>query len=268
MSEVKWIKLAVNMFADEKIQLLESLPHGDAMLLIWIKLLTLAGKTNHNGLIYINENLAYTDEMLAIVLKKPSDVVNAAMQVFEQFGMVEKRSNGILIVNWDKHQNVDGLEKIRVQTRERVNKHRLKHAISACNVTSNVTVTECNATDIELELELDIEVDKKKNKKEINPKTLYLESVYLTDEEFSNLLEKYETEEKVKQGIEILNNYLQSSGKKYKSHYHVLIGWVFERVNKDAKYKGNSSGVPSDIRPNQKPRNVGWVSKYNDEARM
>ena len=34
-----------------------------------------------------------------------------------------------------------------------------------------------------------------------------------------------------------------TSGKKYKSHYHVLIGWVLVRVNENEKSKGY--GLPS-----------------------
>ena len=63
MSEVKWIKLRIDMFDDEKIKIIQSMPEGDSMCMIWIKLLTLAGKTNDRGYIYISDNLPYTDEM-------------------------------------------------------------------------------------------------------------------------------------------------------------------------------------------------------------
>ena len=49
MSDLKWIKLAVDIFEDEKIQLIEAQPDADAILLIWIKLLALAGRTNNGG---------------------------------------------------------------------------------------------------------------------------------------------------------------------------------------------------------------------------
>ena len=49
MGEVKWIKITTNMFEDEKIDFIESLPESDAILVIWIKLLTLAGKNKTNG---------------------------------------------------------------------------------------------------------------------------------------------------------------------------------------------------------------------------
>lgn len=49
------------------------------------------------------------------------------------------------------------------QTRKRVAEHREKKKLELSNVTCNVTVTQCNALDIELEL--DIERDKDIDKK-------------------------------------------------------------------------------------------------------
>ena len=160
MSEVKWIKLSTNMFEDEKIRLIETMPDADTILVIWIKLLAQAGKTNATGYIYLNENIPYTDEMLATIFNRPIATVRLALKTFEQFGMIEiNEDNFISISNWEKHQNLAGLEKIRQQTRERVAKHREQKSISTCNV----TVTQGNATDIEEDKELELDKEKEKN---------------------------------------------------------------------------------------------------------
>jgi predicted phage replisome organizer len=159
MAEVKWIKLSTNMFEDEKIRLIESMPESDMLLIIWIKLLSQAGKTNANGYIYLNENIPYTDEMLATIFNRPLNIVRLALKTFEDFGMIEiSNENFIAISNWEKHQNVEGLDKIRQQTRNRVAKHRENKKLNEGNDTGNVTVTHGNATDIDKEL--DIEIDK------------------------------------------------------------------------------------------------------------
>jgi predicted phage replisome organizer len=125
MTEVKWIKLSVNMFEDEKIRLIESLPESDTILIIWIKLLAQAGKTNASGYIYLNEHIPYTDEMLATIFNRPIGTVRLALKTFEQFGMIEINDDHFIsISNWEKHQNIDGLEKIRQQTKKRVAEHR------------------------------------------------------------------------------------------------------------------------------------------------
>src|SRR5699024_9778444 len=64
------------------------------------------------------------------------------------------------ITNWEKHQNIEGLDKIREQTRKRVARYRAKQKeLPKGNVTCNVTVTQGNATEEELEEEEDIEED-------------------------------------------------------------------------------------------------------------
>src|SRR5699024_6195146 len=127
MSNIKWIKLSTNMFEDEKIKLIEQMPDADTILIIWVKLLSQAGKTNASGYIYLSENIPYTDEMLAAIFNRPVSTVRLALKTFQDFGMITiDDENYIAISNWEKHQNVDALEKIREQTRKRVAKHRRK----------------------------------------------------------------------------------------------------------------------------------------------
>ena len=146
MADVKWIKITTSMFDDEKIRIIESMPDADAILVIWIKLLTLAGKNNTNGFIFLSENIPYTDEMLSTIFNRPLNTVRLALQTFKQFGMIDFDENSFLfLVNWDKHQNIEGLEKIREQTRKRVAKHRENQKALPSDVT--LPVTQCNATE-------------------------------------------------------------------------------------------------------------------------
>ena len=166
MSDVKWIKLTTNMFDDEKIRLIESMPDADAVLVIWVKLLVQAGRTNANGYIFLNENIPYTDEMLATIFNRPLNTVRLALKTFKEFGMIEWDSNGICVANWEKHQNIEGLDKIREQNRLRQAKYRDKQKLLP---ESNVTVTSHNAIDIELDKELDKDKDIKIDRKKIPP---------------------------------------------------------------------------------------------------
>jgi predicted phage replisome organizer len=157
MAEVKWIKLSVSMFEDEKIRLIEALPEADTILLIWIKLLAQAGKTNASGYIYLNENIPYTDEMLATIFNRPINTVRLALKTFEQFGMIDVNEDKFIsVVNWEKHQNIDGLEKIRLDTKKRVQKHREKQKQIGSNVKCNVTLTQGNDTEVEEEREEEV----------------------------------------------------------------------------------------------------------------
>lgn len=165
MANVKWIKITVDMFDDEKIKLIQSMPDGDTLLVVWIKLITLAGKTNDGGYVYISEGMPYTDEMLSIIMNKPLTIIRFALDTFSQLGMIENDVKGIYLLNFEKHQSLDKLEKLKEQNRLRVAKFREKQKLIESNVTGNVTVTQSNAIDIdkeedkEKEEELDIEKD-------------------------------------------------------------------------------------------------------------
>ena len=52
MSEIKWIKLQTDIFDNRKIKQLERLPDGDTLIVIWLKILVLAGSVNVGGLVY------------------------------------------------------------------------------------------------------------------------------------------------------------------------------------------------------------------------
>jgi predicted phage replisome organizer len=158
MSGVKWIKLSTQMFEDEKIRLIETLPEADTILIIWIKLLAQAGKTNATGYIYLNENIPFTDEMIATIFNRPIATVRLALKTFEQFGMIEiSDEHFISVCNWEKHQNIEGLEKIREQNRLRKQKEREHKKILIAPCDSHVTVAQGHALDI------DKDIDKEKN---------------------------------------------------------------------------------------------------------
>lgn len=167
MSEVKWIKITTDMFDNRKIKHLRRLPDGNSIVLIWVMLLTLAGRCNAGGMIFLTETIPYTAKMLADELGFEETTVILAVDALKKLGMIQ--TDGFLQVsNWDKYQNVEGMESIREQTRLRVAKHREKKAalpeavtsnvtVTRSNVTSNVTVTQCNATDIDKDIDKDIE---------------------------------------------------------------------------------------------------------------
>lgn len=165
MADVKWIKITTDIFDDEKILLIESLPEPYAIITVWFKLLCLAGKQNNSG-VFMMGNIAYTDKMLATIFRMKEATVTMALQTFEQFGMVEIIDGVITIPNWEKHQSLDKLEQAREQTRQRVARHREKQKLLAeCNVTSNAIVTQSNADRIREDKERDkdkeIEIESK-----------------------------------------------------------------------------------------------------------
>lgn len=140
-NNVDWIKLTTDMFDNQKIKELRRLPDGNNIVLIWVMLLTMAGKCNAGGMIIISENIPYSIESLADELRFEIGTVKLALTALERFGMIHTEGECFVISNWYEYQNKEGLEKIREQTRERVAKHRERKRLE-CNVTSNATVTQ------------------------------------------------------------------------------------------------------------------------------
>lgn len=159
MADVKWIKLATGIFDNRKIRQIEKMPDGDSLIVIWIKLLCLAGTTNDNGLVYLTRDVPYTDEMLAAQFDRPISTIRLALNTFERFGMVEIVNDFLLLASWEKYQNTDGLDKIREQTRDRVSRFREAQKQLASNVTCNVTVTHGNATELDKDKDIDKELE-------------------------------------------------------------------------------------------------------------
>lgn len=89
MADIKWIKITTDIFDDEKILLIESLPEADSIIVIWFKLLCLAGKMNNSGVFLLSDKIAYTDKMLATIFRRKESTVQLALKTFEQFGMIE-----------------------------------------------------------------------------------------------------------------------------------------------------------------------------------
>ena len=161
MADVKWIKLAVNIFDNRKIRQIETLPDGNAVIVLWLKLLCLAGSINDSGAVYFTKEIPYTEQMMAAQFNTPLATVQLALRTFEQFGMIEVEDNILHIANWEKYQNIEGMERIREQNRLRQAKFKQKQkALPQGNVTDNVTITQGNATDIEEEREGEKERDK------------------------------------------------------------------------------------------------------------
>ena len=172
MAAVKWIKLTTDIFDDEKILLIESLPDSYAIITVWFKLLCLAGKQNNSG-VFMMGQIAYTDKMLATIFRMKEATVTMALQTFEQFGMVEIIDGVITIPNWGKHQNLDQLESKNEYMREYMREYREKQKALASGKTSCKTSCKTNSKtnsktnvsspdkDIDKDLDKDLDKDKK-----------------------------------------------------------------------------------------------------------
>ena len=210
MSSVKWIKINIDMFDDEKIKIIQAMPEGDSLLVVWIKLITLAGKTNDGGYIYIAENMPYTEEMLSTIMNKPINTIRLALSTFLSLKMIEEDTKGIYLVNFEKHQSLDKMEKLKEQNRIRVAKYRDKKKQELLECNDNVTLHVMQSNGIDIDIDKDIDKDN----------NIYIpfgeyKRVKLKQKEYDKLIEEY-GKEYVDFIINRLDEYVESNNNKNK----------------------------------------------------
>lgn len=157
-SDVKWIKITTDMFDNKKIKYLRRLPEGNSIVLIWVMLLTMAGRCNANGMIFLTENIPYTTKMLADELDFEENTVQLALNALEKLGMITTNSDFFYITGWAEHQNIEGMDKIREQNRVRKQRQREREKLLPEN--SHVMSRDSHATD------KDKDKDKEREEKE------------------------------------------------------------------------------------------------------
>lgn len=244
MAAVKWIKIVTDIFDDEKMLLIESLPSADSIIVIWFKLLCLAGKTNNSGVFLLSDRIPYTDEMLATIFRRDINTVRLALNTFVDFGMVEIISGVITVPNWNKHQNLDAYEKKKQRDRERIARKRAEQ--KALIGVSSDTSPDMSPDVALLDIEEEREEEKEREEESVMPaapapakparhKYGKYSNVLLSDEDLEKLKTEFPDWE---ERIERLSEYIASKGARYKSHLATIRSWA----RKD-KEKGEAHGI-------------------------
>lgn len=257
MAEVKWIKITTDMFDNRKIKHLRRLPDGNNIVLIWIMLLTMAGRCNSGGMIFLTENIPYTPKMLADELDFEENTVKLALEALERFGMIVAASEHFAIAGWQEYQNIEGMEKIKSQNRIRKQRQREKAALAEGNQemsrSCHVTSRDSHATDIDIERDIEKEKENiiEAPKKEARHKYGAYNNVLLSDTD----LEKLKTEFKdYEERIERLSEYIASTGKSYKNHLATIRSWA--KKDKQTKSYGRTA----------EEKNAGYCFSPNEDS--
>ena len=230
MADVKWIKVTTDVFDDEKILLIESLPEADSIIVIWFKLLCLAGKQNNSGVFMMGNRIPYTEKMLATIFRRKEATVTMALQTFEQFGMIELIDDVITIPNWGKHQNLDQMENRKEFMRNYMKEYREKQKLlsaTGCKPNSKPNSkpnVNCADKIREDKNRLEEEREEKNNNKPIRHKYGEYQNVLLSDSDLEKLKEEFPHDWMDR--IENLSAYIASTGKSYKNHLATIRNWA------------------------------------------
>lgn len=242
MADVKWIKLTTDMFDNRKIKHLRRLPDGNNIVLLWIMLLTMAGRCNAGGMIFLTENIPYTPKMLADELDFEENTVILGLQVLDQLNMVVTKDNCFTISGWEEYQNTDKLADIREQNRIRKQKQRERQKL-VDNMSRDTLGQVTGRHAIEEEKEEKKEEDKEihsfthdgTNKRlELLGGTLGQGVVMLSEEQMNDLLDKLSIDEFEKYVGIVAECELKGKKYKNKTHYQAIL----DMVKKDRAVSG------------------------------
>jgi predicted phage replisome organizer len=241
-NDVKWIKLATDVFDNRKVKQIEKMPDGDTILVIWFKLLCLCGNVNDGGMVYFTKDLPYTDEMLATEFDRPITTVRLALSVFVRFGMIEIVDDIIRLTSWEKYQSVDRLAELReynrlAQQRSRANRKQLQ-AVNDKSMTSQPCqdIEEEGDKDKEKEIHSFIpstQAERDSAKLRYLGGTLGKGVVMLSEDQIESLLDILSIEEFNKYVGIVAECELNGQRFKKKTHYQAIL----EMAEKDRKIK-------------------------------
>ena len=190
MADVKWIKIMTNVFDDEKIKYIETLPNGDEMIVIWFKILCLAGKSNASGLLMMTDRIAYTNEMLSSIFSRSNKAIQMSLQVFSNLEMIEMIDNRIYLTNWEKHQSLEKLEAKKQYDRLY---QKTKREEKLLENRTTIVRQEYDNRSLDIEIEKDIEKDIKTEVKSgrFTPPTLDEVIAYATERNRDDLAQAF-----------------------------------------------------------------------------
>ena len=243
MAEVKWVKLCTDMFDNRKIKHLRKLPEGNSIVLIWVMLLTMAGRCNANGMIFLTETIPYTPKMLADELDFEENTVVLALEALERLNMLEMKEGCYTITGWAEHQNIDRMAELKEYNRQAQQKSRAKK--KQLQAVNDMSMTSQHCQDIEeereedKEKELDIHSFNLAQKDDLsaenveksveNARRSYLQGslgggvVLLSREQTDDLLERLSVEEFDKYVGIVRDNELSGKHYRKKTHYQAIL---------------------------------------------
>ena len=225
-----YMRLKENFFDSDEMVILESLPQGYLYSNILLKLYLKSLK--NNGCLMFNECIPYDAQMISTLLKQPIGIIRDALNTFQTLGLIDVLDNGTIYMS-----------NIELFIGQSSNEAERKKARRMELLEHNGQMSDKRPTEIEIDIEKDIDIDIEKekdidtNKKKESthpqkePKHKYGEyqHVLLTDTDRERLVNDY-GEEETHEAIKYLDEYIETSGKKYKNHYLVMRKWVFDAV--------------------------------------
>ena len=149
-----WLKLRRDFFDRRDIQLIEKQPDGAEIVLFYLKLMT--ESIDHEGRLRFNENRPYTREDLAIITRTDIKIVEQAMEILYDYGLLECDDDKTLIL--PKVETMIGSAADNDNAR-RQQRYRDKQKQSALREHNEAVTKNNESKREEIEIEKEIKID-------------------------------------------------------------------------------------------------------------
>ncbi len=147
-----WLKLKMDFFKRNDIQLIESNENGKDYVLFYLKLL--CESLDNYGSLRFSETIPYDERMLSIVTGTNIDVVRSALKLFVNLKMIDILDDQTIFMN-----EIDKMLGSESKSAERVRKYR-SFSEKALHCNTNVTKCNTNVTKCNRDIDIDIDIDK------------------------------------------------------------------------------------------------------------
>ena len=119
--KIFFIQLPVDFFDSDEMKILQRQPGGAELSIFYIK--CLLSRARHEGYLIYNENIPFTDSMLAAATGCSIETVRTAVEWLRGFGLLEIQPGGVVFLpqraQWTKYESPDAERKRRQRRRQK-----------------------------------------------------------------------------------------------------------------------------------------------------
>ncbi|MCD8122482.1 MAG: phage replisome organizer N-terminal domain-containing protein [Clostridiales bacterium] len=241
-----WLKLHEEFFRQPSIKYIRTLPEGEKILIIYLKLLLVSLRTD--GIIFMESLYPTMEEELALVLDENKMTVQLSLMALEKINLLERGEDDSELI-MTKLPDMIGIGSENASA-QRVRAYRERKALEMTGEKpESVTLKrECNTsvTDVKrlCNAEKEIEKEKKADPDKDAEKEAHLlygvnRNVSLSDMEYESLKRQFPTDYMDK--IDYFSSYMAKTGRSYDSHYLTICQWAkqdSQRERRSGKKKG------------------------------
>lgn len=216
-----WLKLPEQFFERKVMRYLRSLPQGEAIILIYLKMLCMS--LGSDGWINVDRLCTTLDEEIAIALNEEVMITRLALTSLKNTGLIQMEAEygDIFMTEFPQLVGSESAAAVRMRKKRHLESKSNEGVtlFTQCDADVQAGDTDVQKRDIEIEKEIEKELELEKDEERTYG---VCKNIRITQEEYLDLKKRYKDADDL---IDRMSRYLLSSGKSYQNHYQTLCLW-------------------------------------------